>query len=66
MSEEVDEGQEIAWWLKWLTRGVGAVGGITAGIGGILGIGCMQNNEVSVTCRLQALRMGNKLLLTTL
>ena len=35
--EVVDEGQDIAWWLKWLTRGVGAVGGITAAIGGALG-----------------------------
>merc|ERR1711990_1202254 len=34
--EVVDEGQDIAWWLKWLTRGVGAVGGITAAIGGAL------------------------------
>ena len=39
MSDEtVDEGADIAWWLKWLTRIIGALGGVSSAIGGILGI----------------------------
>jgi len=37
MSDEtVDEGADIAWWLKWLTRIIGAIGGVSSAIGGIL------------------------------
>ena len=39
MSDEtVDEGADIAWWLKWLTRIIGAIGGVSSAIGGILGM----------------------------
>ena len=39
MSDEtVDEGADIAWWLKWLTRIIGALGGVSSAIGGILGM----------------------------
>ena len=35
MSE--NEGDEVVWWLKWSTRAVGAIGGITAAVCGIIG-----------------------------
>ena len=34
MSEESAE--QVAWWLRWFTRGVGILGALSAGIGGIL------------------------------
>ena len=36
MSEETSESQEVAWWLRWLTRGVGFLGGVSSGVGAIL------------------------------
>ena len=38
MSESTgNEGDEVVWWLKWATRGVGAVGAVASGVCGILG-----------------------------
>ena len=30
-----EETQGVAWWLRWITRGVGICGGISVGVGGI-------------------------------
>lgn len=37
MSEtQANEGDEVVWWLKWATRGVGACGAVASGVCGIL------------------------------
>ena len=35
-----NEAEEVVWWLKWATRGVGALGAVASGVCGILGKNC--------------------------
>jgi len=42
-----NEGEEVVWWLKWATRGVGALGAVASGVCGILVI---VENILTPTC----------------
>ncbi|CAG5094172.1 Oidioi.mRNA.OKI2018_I69.XSR.g13312.t1.cds [Oikopleura dioica] len=35
MADNSTEEEQTVWWLRWLTRGVGTLGAISAGIGGV-------------------------------